>query len=162
MYKQIISASLIALMLTACQTDQYGQPVMNKQGVGTVVGAIGGAALGSQFGGGTGRVVGIAAGTLLGAALGNSVGASLDRADMSYYNNTSQQALNDNKNGQSLPWKNPENGHYGTVTPTNYYTASSGEYCREYTQTIRVGGQSQQAHGNACREPDGTWQIVSQ
>lgn len=32
--------------------------------------------------------------------------------------------------------------------------------CREFQQTISVSGDTQQAHGSACRQPDGSWQIV--
>src|SRR5689334_13384189 len=32
--------------------------------------------------------------------------------------------------------------------------------CREYRQTITVGGQPREARGTSCRQPDGTWRIV--
>lgn len=32
--------------------------------------------------------------------------------------------------------------------------------CREFAQTITVGGQPVQAVGTACRQPDGTWRIM--
>jgi hypothetical protein len=32
--------------------------------------------------------------------------------------------------------------------------------CREYTVPITVGGKEEQAHGKACQQADGTWQIV--
>jgi hypothetical protein len=32
---------------------------------------------------------------------------------------------------------------------------------REFITTITVGGEQQQGYGTACRQPDGTWQIVS-
>lgn len=32
-------------------------------------------------------------------------------------------------------------------------------YCREYTQGVAVGGQMQPGYGNACYQPDGSWQI---
>lgn len=34
-------------------------------------------------------------------------------------------------------------------------------YCREFTKVVNVGGQAQSAYGQACRQPDGSWQIVS-
>jgi surface antigen len=40
------------------------------------------------------------------------------------------------------------------------YQTSAGQYCREYQQTIVVGGQSQSAYGTACRQPDGSWKIT--
>src|SRR5262249_1518651 len=38
----------------------------------------------------------------------------------------------------------------------------AGPYCREYTSTVRVDGRPQQAHGVACMQPDGTWEIQSE
>lgn len=34
-------------------------------------------------------------------------------------------------------------------------------YCREFTKVVTIGGQAQSAYGQACRQPDGSWQIVS-
>ena len=38
--------------------------------------------------------------------------------------------------------------------------AKANEYCREYTQTIIVGGVPQYGYGQACFKPDGSWEIV--
>lgn len=161
--QRVIAVSAAAFLLAACQTDPYGRPTMGSMGsketLGTVGGAVAGGLIGSTIGGGTGRTVAIVAGSLLGGALGNSIGASLDRADMSYYNRTSQYALENGRPGEALPWRNPRSGNSGTVTPGDYYETAGG-YCREYTQTIRVGGRTEQGYGRACRQPDGTWQIV--
>lgn len=35
-------------------------------------------------------------------------------------------------------------------------------YCREYTRTIKVGGEKQVGYGTACMQRDGTWRIVSE
>lgn len=134
---------------------------MSKADWGTAAGAIAGGVAGYQFGGGKGKAIATVAGTLLGGALGRSIGSSLDRGDMAYYNTASQRALETGQPGQALPWNNPQTGNYGSVTPQAYYQNSSGQYCREYSQTINVGGRSERGYGTACRMPDGTWQIVS-
>jgi surface antigen len=41
------------------------------------------------------------------------------------------------------------------------YQTSSGQYCREYQTNVTVEGKSEKAHGTACRQPDGSWKIVS-
>lgn len=163
--KKFIAIATVAALLSGCA--QNGQPGFSsggsgfdKQLVGGLAGAAGGAALGSQFGKGRGQLVGVALGTLLGAKLGSEVGASLDRADMNYYNAASQQALETAQPGQSFPWSNPQSGNSGSFTPRNYYQNSNGMYCREYSQNISVGGQISQGYGTACRQPDGTWQIL--
>ncbi len=164
---KILALLVVTSFISAC-AQPNGRPNsgvmqgggLNKQDVGTVAGAIGGGVIGHNIGSGKGQVVATIAGTLLGAAIGNNIGASLDAADMAAYNETSQRALETAPAGRALPWKNPQSGNYGTVTPSNYYQTADGRYCREYNQTIVIGGKSQNGHGTACREPDGSWQIV--
>lgn len=160
------------VMLTACAGQQNannasaggitGGGGLSKSDVGTGLGALGGAVIGSSFGKGNGRVVGGVLGALGGAYLGNEIGSSLDRADMTYYNQAQQRALETAPAGQALPWNNPQSGNSGSFTPSGYYQGANGQYCREYSQTVNVGGRAQNAYGTACRQPDGTWQIVSQ
>lgn len=132
----------------------------NKQEAGTVLGAVGGGIVGSNIGKGKGAIAATIGGALLGGLLGNQVGASLDNADRVAYSQAAQTAFNDGGNGQTLPWNNPKSGNSGSITPKNYYQNSQGQYCREYTQTINVGGKTQSGYGTACRQPDGSWQIV--
>lgn len=149
----------------AKQGGVFGGGGLDKTDMGTLLGAGGGALLGSSIGGhghGTGSITGGIIGGILGAGIGHEIGASLDRADMQYYQQTSQKALETAQPGQTLPWRNPESGHSGSITPKAHYQTSSGQYCREFTQTINVGGRVQSGYGTACRQPDGSWQIVSQ
>jgi len=132
-----------------------------KQGGGTVVGAGLGALAGSQIGSGTGQLAAVAIGTLAGAFLGSEVGKSLDRADQAAMAQTTGYALESGRTGQVSTWQNPDSGHMGTVTPTRTYTASSGMPCREFTQTVNIGGRNETAYGRACRQADGSWQIVN-
>ena len=164
---QLIATLVTLSMLTACNGQQPGTGVMNggginKQDVGTLGGAIGGGVLGSMVGHGAGKTAATIGGALLGGVLGNSIGKSLDNADRAEYDRTSQKALETGQPGQTLPWKNSQSGNSGTITPQNYYQNADGQYCREYSQTIVVGGQKQDGYGKACRQSDGTWQIVTQ
>lgn len=164
-FRSMIAVVAATSMLSACaQPGQQGGVMqgggVNKSDIGTLAGAIGGGIIGSNVGGGKGAIAGTVAGTLLGAYLGNQIGTSLDSADMAQYNSTSQRALETAQPGQSLPWKNSQSGNSGTITPSKPYKANDGRYCREFTQKIVVAGKTQQGHGTACREPDGTWQIV--
>ncbi|MBO6559294.1 MAG: hypothetical protein JJ959_02100 [Nisaea sp.] len=144
-----------ALALGACEGNQMGQ----KQMGGGILGAVGGALAGSTVGSGKGTVAAVAVGTLLGAIIGSEIGKSLDNADKAAMAQTTQRTLESTPVGVTTTWNNPDSGNSGTVTPTKTYQASSGQYCREYTQTVQVGGQTQEAYGTACRQPDGTWKI---
>jgi surface antigen len=145
-----------ALSLGAC-ADWQNNP---KTTAGTLVGAGGGALIGSQFGGGKGQLVTTALGALAGAWAGSEVGKSLDRADRLEMQRTTQGALETLPSRQTSEWRNPDTGNYGTVTPVRSYQSGSGQNCREYQQTITVGGRTEQGYGTACRQPDGTWKIV--
>lgn len=148
-------AFVLALSLSACQTNNWG----GKQMGGTLVGAGLGGLLGSQFGSGKGQLAATAVGVLLGAWVGNEVGASLDRADEQYARHAAHSALEHNRLGVSSAWNNPDSGHSGMVTPTRTYQGQAGEYCREYLQMVMVGGKQVQGYGTACRNPDGSWRI---
>jgi surface antigen len=151
----------VALGLTAACASQDGQGGISKQGAGTVLGGIGGAVIGSQFGKGTGQLVGVAAGTLLGAYLGNEIGKSLDTADRQAMSRSTNTALETGRSNEPVSWRNPDSGNYGTVTPRPAVQTAQGEVCREFTQTINVGGKQEQGYGRACRQPDGSWKIVN-
>lgn len=164
--RTIIALITALAAVSACTTNSQGRPnsgVMNgggvnSQDIGTIVGAVGGGVIGHNIGRGTGQTIATIAGTLLGAGLGNQLGKKLDNADMAAYNQASQRALETSQPGQALPWQSANAS--GTITPSNYYQNSQGQYCREYTQRIAVGGQTKEGYGTACRQPDGSWKIV--
>ena len=131
----------------------------NKQLGGGLVGAGLGGLVGSQFGGGTGKLIMTGVGVLAGALVGSSVGQSLDRADQLAAQRNTQQALETAPTGQVVRWQNPDNGNSGYVRPTRTYQ-TAGQYCREYQQTVIIGGREEQAFGKACRQPDGQWKVV--
>ncbi len=131
----------------------------DKETAGTILGGIGGAVLGSEVGGGSGRIIATAVGGVIGAWLGSEIGASLDRADQAYAAQAQQQA-HEAPVGSRVTWNNPESGNHGTVTAQRDGQDQNGNYCREYQTTVTIGGETHQAYGTACRQPDGTWVIV--
>ena len=152
--KKFVVIGVAASMLSACAG------MGEKETAGTVIGAGAGAVVGSQVGGGGGRLVGAAVGALLGALVGGEIGRSMDRNDQLAAQQAYQQAQTA-PIGQPITWDNPDNGHYGSVTPVREGTHDqTGEYCREFQQTVTIGGRQEQAYGIACRQPDGSWRIV--
>lgn len=151
-------APAIALVLALGACDTTGG---TKQTIGTIGGGAAGALLGSQFGHGTGKLAMVGLGTLAGALVGGSVGKSLDSADRMAAQGAEQRAYGA-PIGETIAWNNPQSGNRGTITPTRDGYAANGSYCREFQQSITVGGQQQRGYGTACRQPDGTWKIVSE
>lgn len=154
-HKIFIFPLILALTLPAC--TQTAGP---KEQGGTLLGAGLGALAGSQVGKGRGKLVAVAVGTLAGAYLGKEIGVSLDRADRQYMVQSSQTALETHPTGQTTTWTNPDSGNSGSFTPTRTYQ-SNNRYCREYQQTVMIGGKKEEAYGTACRQPDGSWEIVN-
>lgn len=74
---------------------------------------------------------------------------------------TFQYALENNGINHAAEWVNPDNGTAGQVVPVRTFTGSQGEPCREFITTIIIGGREEQGYGTACRQPDGSWQIIS-
>lgn len=149
----LIAAVAIAAMVSAC--EGMGQ----RETVGGLTGAALGGLLGAQFGSGSGQLVATGAGVLVGGLIGSEIGRSMDQVDQMKANQAVVRAQSAPL-GESITWNNPDSGNYGTITPTRDGTSSSGQYCREFQQTITIGGQTEQGYGTACRQPDGTWRII--
>jgi surface antigen len=151
----VVMPVLLLALLAACAS------MGPKETAGTAIGAGGGAIIGSQIGGGSGRLVGVAIGTLAGALIGQEVGRSLDQQDQLEMQRTAQYALENNRTDEPSAWRNPDSGHAGEIKPVKTYRNPQGRYCREYVQTVSIGGEPRQAYGRACRQPDGSWKIVN-
>ena len=148
--RKLLTIAILALALSACA--QAGP----KTTLGAATGAAAGGLIGAAAGGGA---EGIVAGVLLGGLLGGAIGNSLDQRDREYIRRSNRQTMEYGRIGESSTWRNPDSGHYGSVTPTRTYQERSGNYCREFTQTVTVNGRQQDAYGKACRQPDGSWNI---
>lgn len=119
-----------------------------------VIGGVSGALLGNQIGNGSGRAAATAAGALIGTLAGLSTGRSLDRACL-------RQTLEHVPDGGTVTWNDQrQSGRPWQATPTATWQAEDGRYCREFTGVAAVAGQPQQIYGRACRQPDGSWEIV--
>jgi surface antigen len=157
----LILAVIVAM--TGCATNQYGP----KQTAGGLTGAALGGLLGAQFGSsgrhghGDTRLATTAIGVLVGGLIGSEIGRSMDKVDRMKANQAVVQA-HSAPLGTNITWNNPNNGHHGSITPTRDGTSQNGDYCREFHQTVTIGGKTQDAYGTACRQPDGTWHIVQQ
>jgi len=152
--KSFLATIALIFLLPACNAQNMG----NKQTFGTLGGAALGGFLGSKIGKGDGRLAATAAGVVLGGFLGSELGSSLDQADRMAMNGATSRAYRA-PIGQQITWNNPQTGNAGTITPVRDGYTNRGSYCREFQQTITVGGRKQQAYGKACRQPDGSWKI---
>ena len=154
--RRLGAAAFVAVTLGACSaTPETGQG--GKENTGTLLGALTGGLIGSQFGGGTGEHIAAGlAGAAIGGFIGNRIGASMDDEDKRRAYAAQMQALENGRSGAAVAWKNPDSGRYGSIVPGAAYD-SNGLHCRPYTHTIYIDGRPQVEKGKACRNPDGTW-----
>ncbi len=140
----------VALLVSGCET---------KQQQGTIAGAAVGAGVGAFFGSGTGKVAAIAGGAVIGGITGNLIGKRLDEKDKA----EAQKAMAEAETapvGEKVAWNNPDSGNSGTVEVTQEGPDADGNTCREFKHTVRVGGETQEDKGVACKREDGKWVTV--
>lgn len=124
--------------------------------VGALLGGAIGAAAGSQFGKGDGRTLATIGGAIVGALVGGNIGRAMDQVDQHCVGQILERA----PDGRAVIWNDPDrNGEY-RVTPTRSWQTEGGAYCREYQTRVVIAGRVENAHGTACRQPDGTWKRV--
>lgn len=155
--RTILAAAAIVLTAAACAPGEGGQ-YGKKQTLGAIGGAVLGGWAGSSMGKGGGKFALTAAGALVGALVGSEIGRTMDEVDQMKAQRAYTQATT-GPIGQQISWNNPNTGNSGSVTPTRDGTSNSGQYCREFQQTVVIGGREEEAYGTACRKPDGSWEV---
>lgn len=156
MLRRAVPVVLLSFLLMGCAQTMQGIENNPKATLGAGLGAAAGGLIGHAAGGGAAGIVG---GVLLGGLLGGAVGNALDQRDKRMAMEAAQRSFESSRTGSPTSWRNPDSGNSGSITPTRTYQGSGGQYCREYQQTITVGGERQQSYGTACRQPDGSWKI---
>lgn len=129
----------------------------NRTLIGTVIGGVGGGIIGSTIGKGSGNTLAIIGGTILGAIVGAGVGDTMDNLDQNCVGQTLEHA----PDGETIKWKSPATNTDYRVTPTESYQDAKGSYCRKYQTNAIIDGQTKNIYGTSCRQPDGSWKLVS-
>ncbi len=178
--KLIIAVSVVSVLAAS---------TANADTVGSLLGAAGGAVVGSNIGKGKGNIAAIAVGTLIGAGLGDSITGPDRRHTTTVVRYEDNDRFHDNRGWRNRGhgWRNVHHHDryyrpYYTQTYTNYWvspqptyrsvvasnvyqpaiepqTASDNGYCREFSQNVSIGGRIQESYGTACRQEDGSWEI---
>jgi surface antigen len=154
-----LSTALVMPMVAGCAQNADGSGI-DGQTMGQVIGGVSGAFLGSQFGEGSGKIVASVAGAMLGAWAGSKIVQGMNAQDRGMYENASTRASTAPV-GQQITWYNPDTGNQGTITPTREGRNNDGSQCREYQQTVTIGGKTEKAYGTACKQPNGSWKVVN-
>ncbi|MBO6783359.1 MAG: glycine zipper 2TM domain-containing protein [Alphaproteobacteria bacterium] len=134
----------------------YNFGSVDKSTGGTIIGALLGAAVGTQIGKGSGNTAAILGGAAIGGILGHEIGQSMEEADRRQVHNALERA----PTGQTVAWRNPDTGSQYAVTPTRTYRSAANLDCREYKTWVFIDGYEEEVTGTACRSSDGRWQPV--
>lgn len=149
-----IGLTIILGSLCACQAPG------EKEAVATLVGTVGGGVIGAQFGTGTGQWVGAGLGGITGGLAGNAIGRYIDEFDNRRANQAFQRA-SQVPVGEVVYWNNTRTGNWGCYKPLREgHSSVQGLYCREYETTAVIQGRKQRIYGTACRQPNGTWELM--
>jgi surface antigen len=183
--KRAVVGICVAALLAGCTVESQPRPVAYQPypppppprsaalgdscgdlGWGKILGgALGGAAAGAVVSNvvrGSGSGIATAAGVIGGMLLGGLAGSNVDKVNCQNARAAQQQALQPTTPiGQTIQWNDPQSNASGTFTPTQESRTASDGYCREYRQTITIGGEQKQGVGRACQQPDGSWKTVS-
>lgn len=151
----VMSAGLV---LAGCANQPDNTRQIGGGLLGAGAGGLAGAALAKNSSSAT-RAAATGIGAVLGLAIGSEIGRYMDEQNRQRSYTAWNQATNAPV-GQPIHWNNPNSGNYGTVVPVRDGYHQNGAYCREFQQTIVVGGRTEQAVGTACRQPDGTWRTI--
>jgi surface antigen len=144
--------------INGCASIQEGTKDNPKAVLGSVLGAGAGGGIAAIAGANPALIV---ASAVAGGLIGGYVGHKLDDKDKQMATEAAHRAFEQSQTGQHVEWKNPDSGNSGTVTPTRTYQLANGQYCRQYQQTIVIGGEDHESFGTACRKTDGSWEITS-
>lgn len=155
-------AGLFAVSLAPAIAGCAG--MSENETAGTILGGVAGAVVGNQFGDGDGKTAATALGAIIGATVGREIGHSLDQTSRRRADAATRRALDTASVGQGIAWENPANTGgpaRGSAMITRQGADRQGRTCREFQQTITVGGKEVQSYGTACRDANGDWRIVS-
>ena len=152
----------IIFLLSGCAANVQTNATQQgpKESAGAISGMIIGGALANDMAGDSrNKSLATVLGAFVGGVIGQNIGAQLDERDRLLAGEAYNTALEYNPTDKAAEWRNPDSGNYGRVIPVATYR-QNGRYCREFTQEIFIGGEKQTGYGRACRQPDGSWEIV--
>ena len=154
----VLIAGMAALPLAGCETIQK-ETGLNRD---TQAGALGGAAFGGIVAAlAHANPAWIAASVIMGGVAGGALGNYLGKDDSEKHVATNLNALNNLGAGQSASWSDNQTGNSGSTTVKSVFTASNGQLCKSYTETVKTAQKTVTEDATACKQSDGSWKARS-
>jgi surface antigen len=93
------------------------------------------------------------------AAKPGPAATNVSEADLAYARAAAAAALQRGSSGNSVPWRNPQTGVGGNITPLAASYSEGGLSCRNFVASYVNGGAQAWLQGSACRSGRGEWQV---
>jgi len=138
----------------------YQQCRRSPDPAGIIVGGLIGGLLGNSAGRGGNRTGATIAGVIVGGAMGAALTRNMDCDDRSYAYRSYYDGFNSGRPG-NYQWRNPHNDNRGDFRISGYYNDQYGFHCARFDQVTYVQNRAYRAKGTACRQPNGSWAVVS-
>ncbi len=151
-----INPTLGCSPITGCTSKDYylpgrgvwaPKPMIQRK---SMMGALGGAAVGSYLGASKSPLVAATYG-IIGLVMGHQIGSAFDKVDEMHAAARLEYALNNNPDGVYT------NYNRGQVSVRSKPTATQGS-CREFVSDVQVGGKAKKLKGTACKV-NGEWEL---
>lgn len=142
---------IICIFISSCQLNN------SKEQIGSYLGTLGGALLGSTVGSGSGKKLATLTGAIVGSIAGKEISKYLNEVDRKKHTKTKITALENAKIGKSETWQNLKSGNSGKVTTSGNFKKKDGTICRKFSETITANKKTKESIGIACKQKDGTW-----
>ena len=84
----------------------------------------------------------------------------LDPVDRRQLNEALQRTLETAMSGHTNGWRNEFSRNAGTVVASPAFKNPAGQWCRHLVETITILRETRSGNGTACRNVDGTWDLV--
>jgi surface antigen len=81
--------------------------------------------------------------------------------DLAYARAAAADALAHDTKGNSVPWRNPQTGFGGNITPLAATHEEDGLPCRDFLASYARAGSQAWLAGSACRTARGDWEVKS-
>jgi surface antigen len=88
-----------------------------------------------------------------------SVSSPQAELDLSHARAAVAEVLARGGNDASVPWRNPQSGARGNVTPLATSYSEAGMACRDFLASYIHGESHDWLEGAACRTTNGAWQV---
>lgn len=81
-------------------------------------------------------------------------------ADLAYARAAASSVLASGGKDASVPWRNPQSGATGNITPLDTSYSEDGHPCRDFLASYLHGPAQDWLQGAACRSSSGAWEVT--